>query len=187
MAFNGYNGNGYDKTDMNEGGFRSGGFNRGYFDGDGSNRREGREYSNRTDSFDRRNGGNGGGYRDNDYRDHQQQRRDNGYRDERRYESKANRNIMNVDIDHEAERNALRREYIEDHGRLRPHPPVVCRVLRKPRERRAAHPNQGMERSTRLHLRGEGRRRPLRHRIRRNHPTHQGLGDDARRDHPNVP
>lgn len=112
MASNGYNGNGYDKTGMNEGGFRAGGFNRGYFDGDGSNRREGREYSNRTDSFDRRNGG---GYRDNDYRE-RQQRRDNGYRDERRYESKANRNIMNVDIDHEAERNALRREYIEDHG-----------------------------------------------------------------------
>ena len=115
MAFNGYNGNGYGKTDVNEGGFRAGGFNRGYFDGDDFNRREGREYSNRTDSFDRRNGGNSGGYRDNEYRE-RQQRRDNGYRDERRYESKANRNIMNVDIDHEAERNALRREYIEDHG-----------------------------------------------------------------------
>lgn len=110
MAFNGYNGNG--KTDVNGGGFRTGGFNRSYFDGDDPNRREHMEYSNRTDSFDRRNGG---GYRDNDYRE-RPQRRDSGYRDERRYESKANRNIMNVDIDHEAERNALRREYIEDHG-----------------------------------------------------------------------
>ncbi len=71
-------------------------------------------YSNRTTPRDSHYGE---GYRtDCKYRDKQPQNRRGQYSDEHRYESKSNRSIMNVDIDHEAERNKLHREYIKKHG-----------------------------------------------------------------------
>lgn len=71
-------------------------------------------YSNRTAPRDEHYGE---GYRtDGKYHGERHQRRNGEYANERRYESKANRNAMNVDIDHEAERNSLHRKYIAEHG-----------------------------------------------------------------------
>ena len=106
MDFDNYDENGFGKFS----GLPDDIANDGHFKGNRHNGNRRSVYSNRTDFRNDR-------HNDSEYRHHNEHAHHNDSRsDMNRYESKGNRKFMNVDIDHEAERNILRRRYIEKHG-----------------------------------------------------------------------